>query len=127
MPHLVVECSANVADITDVDVMIHALHDAAIATGVAPLDALRTRLVVHQHYVIADERPENKFVAVSGRFLRGRAIEDQQRLTTALMDALVQHLGEAERDIALSVEYQEIVPETRLNRNSLQVRLESGT
>ena len=122
MPHVTIECSANVGQITDLDQLAAALHAAAIATGVAPLDALRTRVVVHDRYVIADALPENKFIAVSGRFLQGRSIDDKQRLVGALMDALVTHLGDAERDIALSVEYQEIDPATRLNRNSLQAR-----
>ncbi|MCU1359831.1 MAG: hypothetical protein JWN99_1120, partial [Ilumatobacteraceae bacterium] len=103
------------------------LHAAAIATGVAPLDGLRTRVVVHQLYVIADQRPENKFIAVTGRFLQGRSVDDQKRLTAALMDALVEHLGDDERDISLSVEYNEIDPQTRLNRNTLKARLESAT
>ena len=113
------------AEVTDLHAMSHALHAAAIASGVAPLDALRTRLVVHDHYLVADLRPENKFVAVSGRFLEGRSLADKQRLSGALMDAMVEHLGDAERDITLSVEYQEIDAATRLNRNTLKVRLES--
>ena len=127
MPHVTIECSANVTDITDLDHLARALHAAAIDSGVAPLDALRTRVVVHDRYVIADARPENKFIAVSGRFLQGRSIDDKQRLVAALMQALVTHLGEAERDIALSVEYQEIDPATRLNRNSLKARMESAS
>ena len=126
MPHLIIECSANAAEVTDLHAMSQALHAAAIASGVAALDALRTRLVIHDHYLIADQRPENTFVAVTCRFLEGRSLADKQRLTGALMDAMVEHLGDAERDITLSVEYQEIDAATRLNRNSLKVRLEAG-
>jgi 5-carboxymethyl-2-hydroxymuconate isomerase len=127
VPHLIIECSANVADVTDLHAMSQALHAAAISSGVASLDALRTRLVVHDHYVIADQRPENKFVAVTGRFLQGRSLDDKQRLAGALMDAMVGQFGVAERDVTLSVEYQEIDAQTRLNRNSLKARLESST
>jgi 5-carboxymethyl-2-hydroxymuconate isomerase len=126
VPHLTIECSANVADVTDLRALAQAVHAAAIATGVAPLDGLRTRVVVHDLYVIADQRPENKFIAISGRFLQGRSPDDKKRLVQAVMDALVEHLGEAERDISLSVEYQEIDAETRLNRNTLRARLDGG-
>jgi 5-carboxymethyl-2-hydroxymuconate isomerase len=125
MPHLTIECSANVRDVTDLHQMARALHAAAIETGVAPLDGLRTRVVVHELYVIADERPENKFIAVSGRFLQGRSLDDKRTMTQALMDALVAHLGDDERDVSLSVEFNEIDADTRLNRNTLKARLEN--
>jgi 5-carboxymethyl-2-hydroxymuconate isomerase len=125
MPHLTIECSANVSDVTDLRQMARALHAAAIGTGVAPLDGLRTRVVVHELYVIADERPENKFIAVSGRFLQGRSLDDKRTMTQALMDALVAHLGDDEHDMSLSVEFNEIDADTRLNRNTLKARLEN--
>lgn len=123
MPHITIECSANVAA-DDLDELPGLVHAAAIASGVAPLDALRTRLVVHDRYVIADRRPENKFIAVTARLGAGRTVEDKQRLAGAVMDAIVGHLGTAERDTALSVECQDIEPTARLNRNNLKARLE---
>ena len=67
MPHLTIEYSANVADHVDIDRLVGALHDAALATGVAALDALRTRAVRREHYAIADRHPDNAFVAVTAR------------------------------------------------------------
>jgi 5-carboxymethyl-2-hydroxymuconate isomerase len=127
VPHLIIECSANLADVTDLDALSLAVHTAAIESGVAPMDGLRTRMVVHQRYLIADRRPENKFIAITGRFMAGRPLDAKQRLVNAVMDALVAHLGDAQHDMTLSAEYQEIDPDTRLNRNTLKARLESGT
>ena len=125
MPHITIECSANV-ETTHLDSIPRVVHEAAIATGVAPLDALRTRLVVHDRYVIADQRAENKFIAVTARLGAGRSVEDKQRLAGAVMDAIVGHLGADERDTALSVECQDIDPATRINRNNLMARQEPG-
>lgn len=125
MPHITIECSANI-DTRHLDAMPRVVHEAAIATGVAPLDALRTRLVVHERYVIADQRPENKFIAVIARLGAGRSPEDKQRLAGAVMDAIVSLLGVDERDAALSVECQDIDPVSRINRNNLRARLEPG-
>ena len=125
MPHITVECSANV-ETTHLDALPRVVHEAAIASGVAPLDALRTRLVVHDRYVIADDRPENKFIAVTARLGAGRSVEDKQRLVGAVMDAVVGQLGAAERDTALSVECQDIDPASRVNRNNLAVRVGHG-
>jgi len=125
MPHITIECSANV-ETTQLDSIPRVVHEAAIATGVAPLDALRTRLVVHDRYVIADQRAENKFIAVTARLGAGRSVADKHRLASAVMKAIVGHLGPAERDTALSVECQDIDPATRINRNNLKARQEPG-
>lgn len=120
MPHLIIEHSANVAELVDIDRLVDAVHDAALATGVAPLDALRTRAAARDHYAIADRDPANAFVAVTARLGAGRTPADKRLLIDSLMDALDRTLGEAQRSAMLSVEYQEIDPELRVNRNNLR-------
>ena len=120
MPHLIIEYSANVAERVGIDDLVGTLHEAALATGLAPLDALRTRAVARRHYAIADRHPDNGFVAVVARFGAGRADPDKQRFVSALMAALDEQLGDARRTMMLSVEYQEIDPEFRENRNHLR-------
>lgn len=120
MPHLTIEYSANVADHVDIDRLVGALHDAALATGVAALDALRTRAVRREHYAIADRHPDNAFVAVTARLGAGRSDDDRQRFLDALMTTLDTTVGTAGRTMMLSVEYQEIDPASRINRNHLR-------
>ena len=120
MPHLIIEYSANVADHVDIDRLVDALHDAALASGVAALDALRTRAVRRDHYAVADRHPDNAFVAVTARLGAGRSLDDQQRLLDTLIDALDDTVGAAGRTMMLSVEYQEIDPTRRINRNHLR-------
>ena len=120
MPHLTIEYSANVADHVDIDELVAALHTAALATGVAALDALRTRATCHDHFAVADRHPDNGFVAVTARLGAGRSHDDQQRFLDALMTALDDTVGAAGRTLMLSVEYQEIDPSRRINRNHLR-------
>ncbi len=120
MPHVTIEYSANVAAVVDIDGLVAALHDAAVATGVAPLDALRTRAVARTQYAIADRHPDNMFVAVTARLAQGRSEREQQRLVDALMTTLDDRCGDARRTMMLSVEYQEIDPARRVNRNHLR-------
>lgn len=129
MPHLTIEYSANVADLVDIDDLVSNLHDAAIDTGIAALDALRTRAVRREHYAIADRHPDNAFIAVTARLGAGRSDDDQQRLLGELMAALDDTLGAAASTVMLSVELQEIDPSRRLNRNHLRelVRERSAT
>lgn len=120
MPHLIVEHSSNVADVADIDGLVEAVHLAALATGVAPLDALRTRAAPRDHYAIGDRHPDNKFIAVTARLGAGRSDDDKQLLIRALIDALDDYLGEAKQLMMLSVEYQEIDPRFRINENHLR-------
>jgi 5-carboxymethyl-2-hydroxymuconate isomerase len=120
MPHLIIEYSANVADVTDVPELVGAVHDAALATGIAPLDALRTRAVAREHYAIADRDPSNKFIAVTARLGVGRSDSEKDSLVEALVNVLDEFLGDAQDTIMLSVEYQEIDPARRINKNNLR-------
>ena len=120
MPHVIIEHSANLTDAVDIDELVDRLHAATLGTGIAPLDGLRTRAVARDHYAVADRHPDNAFVAVTARLGAGRSDADKHRLVAALMDALDEQLGSARRTAMLSVEYQEIDPEFRLNRNHLR-------
>jgi 5-carboxymethyl-2-hydroxymuconate isomerase len=120
MPHLIIEHSANVGDRVDIGDLVDRLHAAALATGIAPLDALRTRAAARDHFAIADRHPDNAFVAVTARLGAGRSDDDKRRFVAALMDALDDQLGDARHTVMLSVEYQEIDPEFRENRNHLR-------
>ncbi len=120
MPHLILEHSANVSEVTDIAGLVAVLHQAALATGIAPLDALRTRAAQRDMYAVGDQHPKNGFIAVTARLGAGRAEADKQRLIAALMAALSDALGEGQDNLMLSVEYQEIDPTFRINKNNLR-------
>ncbi|RLE17510.1 MAG: 5-carboxymethyl-2-hydroxymuconate isomerase [Actinobacteria bacterium] len=120
MPHLIIEYSANVADVADVQKLVDVMHDAALATGTAALDALRTRAVARDHYAIADRDPSNKFIAISARLGAGRSDDEIDAFVASLAGALDEFLGDQQKTIMLSVEYQEIDPARRINKNNLR-------
>jgi 5-carboxymethyl-2-hydroxymuconate isomerase len=120
MPHLIIEHSANVADVVNIQGLVDALHDAALETGIAPLDALRTRAVSRDVYAITDRAPDNGFVAVTARLGAGRDDDAKHTLVSALAEALDDFLGAAQATMMLSVEYQEIDPTFRINKNNLR-------
>ncbi len=127
MPHVTIEHSANVAEVADIGALVDAVHDAALATGIAPLDALRTRAASREHYAIGDRHPDNKFVAVTARLGAGRSDDDKHRLLQVLMDALEDFLGDERETMMLSVEYQEIDPAWRINSNHLRPAIAART
>ena len=127
MPHLILEYSGNVAAVTDIGGMVDAIHAAALASGVAAPDALRTRAACRDQYAIGDRHPDNKFVALTARLAAGRSDDDKATLLRALMDALTDFLGDATATMMLSVEYQEIDPEWRINENHLRTVIAERT
>lgn len=120
MPHMIIEHSANVETYINIGGLVDALHDAALATGSAPADALRTRTSSRSVYAIADRHPDNAFIAVTIRLGEGRTDDQKRSLVVVLMAALDERLGDAQRNIMLSVECQEIVSDCRLNKNNLR-------
>jgi 5-carboxymethyl-2-hydroxymuconate isomerase len=117
MPHLIVEHSANVEH---VPLILEAVHTAALGTGLASVDALRTRAACRESYVIGDRHPDNAFIALTARLGPGRSADEKQLLIDALMNAIEATVGEAADHMMLSVEIQEIDPSMRLNHNHLR-------
>ena len=120
MPHLFIEYSANVETSADIGLIVDALHDAALATGTASVDALRTRAVRRDIVAIADRHPDNAFIAVIIRVGAGRDADEKRTLASALMTRLGDVLGDAQASMMLSVEVQEIDPQFRINKNNLR-------
>lgn len=120
MPHVIVEYSANLEQHADMGALLSAVHRAALASGVAALDALRTRAEPRASYVIADDHVDNAFVAVLIRIGPGRTPDQKRTVIDAVLRAVEMSLGEAVDAAMLTVEVQEIDPEFRVNKNHLR-------
>ena len=129
MPHLIVECSENVAEAVSLDDLVRALHETAIATGVFPLGGIRTRVHVSRHYRIADGDPRHAFVHVQMRIARGRDLATRKRAGQQVFAALRDGLAALREThtIALSLEIEEINPDTSLRFNTIHEHLERQT
>ena len=120
MPHLIVEYSTNLDSLINTQSLVDAIHHAALATGIAPVDALRTRAEPHNVYRIGDGHPNNAFIAIAARLGVGRTSEQKNRFLAAILEATETVLGAHAINVMLSVEYQEIDPEFRINKNNLR-------
>jgi 5-carboxymethyl-2-hydroxymuconate isomerase len=125
MPHIIVEHSANLADLTDIDALVSAVHAAALDDGLPALDALRTRAAPRDHYRIADGDPAYGFVYLTARIGPGREPEAIQRFLTRLIDTVDEVLAPHQTDhpVAISAEVQLIDPTMRINRNHIRTHL----
>ena len=125
MPHIIIEHSANLAELTDMDALVAAVHQAALDDGLPALDALRTRAAARGHYRIADGDPAYGFVAVTARIGPGREPEEIERFLTRLIDTVDGVLAPLlpANPVALSAEVQMIDPALRVNRNHVRTHL----
>ena len=125
MPHIIIEHSANLAELTDMDALVAAVHRAALDDGLPALDALRTRAAPRDHYRIADGDPAYGFVYVTARIGPGREPEVIERFLTRLMDTVDGALAplQTEHPVAISAEVQLIDPAMRINRNHIRTHL----
>ena len=128
MPHIIIEHSANVADLADVDALVDAAHQAALHDGLPALDALRTRAVSREHYRIADGNPVYGFVHLTARIGPGREPAAVERFLNRLIDTVEEVLAPLQPDhpVAISAEVQFIDPALRLNRNHVRNHLSRG-
>ncbi|MFK8022683.1 MAG: 5-carboxymethyl-2-hydroxymuconate Delta-isomerase [Ilumatobacter sp.] len=121
MPHVIIEFSAPTCSTqggpVDIDALVDAVHDAALATGTASIEALRTRAVGRNHIAVGDRHPDNGFIAVTARLGAGRPVGERRAFAAALLDAVELEVGAAVEHLMLSAEVQEIDPDTRINRN----------
>ena len=125
MPHQIIEYSSNLKDSLDISGLISALHNCAAQIDALPLAGLRTRAFVAEQYAIADQHPDNGYIAVYLRIGQGRSEELRIEVGKTLYDCLCSYTSDlyASTPIALSYELQEIDPVTRWNHNNLRDHL----
>ena len=125
MPHIIIEHSANLADLTDMDALVTAVHLAALDDGLPALAGLRTRAAPRDSYRIADGDPAYGFVCVTARIGPGREPDAVQRFLTRIIDTVDEALEPLQPDhpIAVSAEVQLIDAAMRINRNHVRTHL----
>lgn len=121
MPHIVIECSANVRARADLGELVTRVHETALATGVFPVGGTRTRVAERTEYRIADGDPENAFVHVTLRIGHGRDAATKKAAADAVFATVCEVLRPAfdAGPLAVSLELQEIDPAYSYKKNNL--------
>jgi len=122
MPHQIIEYSANLDTDIDIDELVQALHETAVSIDALPTGGIRTRAVRHDHYQIADGHPDNSFIYVMLRIMKGRTLEQKKDAGEKLFGTLQKFVDSVyqERPMALSFEIQEIDPEVRWKQGNIR-------
>ena len=124
MPHLILDYSANLDVVLDIQGLCDALRDAMVETEVFPLGGIRVRALPCSAYAIADGDPAYAYLHMNLRMGHGR--EEETRLSVAkhLSAAAERYLkAHLVGPFALSIDLSELDPVTSLksfNRSKQQ-------
>jgi 5-carboxymethyl-2-hydroxymuconate isomerase len=88
MPHLVLEYSANVPDAPDHHRLLRQLHEALVASAAFDLANVKSRVVRHEAFRVADGTPGRAFVHLTAAVLDGRESAVLRSAGEALLAAL---------------------------------------
>jgi 5-carboxymethyl-2-hydroxymuconate isomerase len=122
MPHQIIEYSANLESVVDMEALVKVLHETAAGIEALPIGGLRTRAVARQHYRIADGHPENAFINVVLRLAPGRPFDVRKAAGEKLFQALCDYLEAvySSSPLAISYEIQELDADLRWKKNNLR-------
>jgi 5-carboxymethyl-2-hydroxymuconate isomerase len=125
MPHVTMEYSANLDKHVQMSSLCKIAKAAMMETGLFELGAVRVRALRCEAYAIADELPENAFLAVLVRIGAGRSDADKKRCGETLFAALTFALAEqfASPHFALSLDIIENDPALSWKKNTIHTRL----
>ena len=88
MPHLVLECSANVPDEPDLQRILGRLHETLTTAGPFDLANVKSRAVRHDLFRVKDGSPGGAFVHLEVGILAGREASVLRRTGEALLAVL---------------------------------------
>ncbi len=112
MPHIIVECSANIADDIAIDDLLQILHYKVAAHNVE-IFKIKARAVFLDHYIVADGAPENSMVHVTLLLLEGRGKDFAKVVGDGLYADLKAHIAAKNIEYcAMTLEIREMDAET---------------
>ncbi len=88
MPHCILEASNNLLDTPDWADLLRQLHQGLVATGLFNEQDLKSRVVLHPLFRVADGAPDRAFVTLDVQVLEGRSDAVKAQISSA-MEALL--------------------------------------
>lgn len=109
MPHIVLEYSSNLKTKPSAGLLAQ-LHELLPAIGPFDRSSIKSRIVEHTEFCVADGNPTSAFVHLQLAILSGRDLQTKQKVSEGLAAKLQQYFAEAmsTQQISLTVEIREL-------------------
>lgn len=124
MPHVIIEYTDNLAEETDIGVLLKNVNTTLLThEDVIPIGGLRTRAIVLHDYCVADGTEDDAFVHVTIKLGAGRSEETIKKVCDDLFETIKKHFAPIfeQRYLALSMEIFEFTRAT-YKQNNIHVR-----
>jgi len=112
MPHFIIECSKNILAQQPADVIMNAVYDAAVSTGLFADNDVKVRINSYEQYKLGEGK--DSFLHIFASIMGGRTQEQKAHLSKSV----IQKLAPLFADISfLSMNVSEFDPATYCNKS----------
>ena len=92
MPHLILEASANIHESNArLQQLLVECQDLLVRELPTKLESCKSRVILHDIYVLGDNHPDNAFLHLTVKLLKGRTPELLTNVATLLSDTIAKH------------------------------------
>ena len=110
MPHLVLEYSDNIIERPDAGDLFKRLHELLVRNGPFEMSAIKSRIIRHREYFVADGNRSNGFIHLTLSILKGRDLSLRQALAEKLLSFLKAAFARSRAQLkcSITVDIQEV-------------------
>jgi len=115
MPHFIIDCSENIIQLKNPEVIMQTVYDAAESTGLFAKNDIKVRIRPFKYFKLGEDKKD--FIHVFGNIMEGRSTEQK----AALSKKIISTLNEMFPDVSiLSINIREFEKATYSNKVLIQ-------
>mgnify|MGYP000580640025 CR=1 FL=1 len=103
MPHVILKYSDNIIERHDVDDLFKRLLELVIQHGPSKLSDIKSRVIRHQEYFVADGNNSNGFIHLTLSILKGRDLSLRQVLGKRILSFLKEEFARSHAQLKCSI------------------------
>lgn len=111
MPHLILEASSNIVETNDkIKQTLQKCQNLLVEKLPTQLTSCKSRLILHDVFILGDNQERNAFVHLSVKLLKGRSAELLRETSTSLQSLLYSEFNKSatQLELGISVEITEL-------------------
>lgn len=106
MPHCILEASDNLLDAPDWSGVLAEIHRALVGTGLFSEEDIKSRVVLHPRFRMADGAPDRAFATLNVQVLEGRSDAVKGQISDLMLGILAGAFPQTARGMRLNLTVQ---------------------